>query len=75
MNDDDVVYAMRFCKALRIGVYIRGTDSHPVVEIRDKYSRRIIGGIELKRRIKNHGREHSGWNPAPELPAWPLNHD
>lgn len=44
---------MKLCKELRLTVHVRGTDTHPVVEFRCKGTRRVIGGIELKRRMAN----------------------
>lgn len=52
MNDSDVVEVMRLAKAIGVTVHVRGTDERPVVEIKDKASRRIVGGIELRRRME-----------------------
>lgn len=49
--DDDIVQAMKEARHCRVTVHVRGTDDRPVVEFRDKYDRRVVGGIELKRRM------------------------
>lgn len=50
-KDDDVALAMGFARKAGVTVHLRGTDLHPVVELKDKRTRRVVGGIELKRRI------------------------
>lgn len=52
--DEDVVYVMRICNAIGVTVHVRGTDERVVVEYKDRKTKRIVGGIELKRRIKAH---------------------
>lgn len=54
LNDSDVVQAMKITKAIGVTIHIRGDDKRVVVEVKDKKSRRIIGGIELKERIRRH---------------------
>lgn len=53
IDDTDVVKAIEYAKKARVTIHIRGTDDAPVVEFKDKYSRRVVGGIELKRRLGN----------------------
>lgn len=50
--DDDIVQAMGFVRKEGVMVHVRGTDERPIVELRDKWSRRVVGGIELKRRME-----------------------
>jgi len=55
MTDDlKTSEAVQFCQALQITVHIRGTDERPVIEYKDKFTGRIVGGIELKKRIKTY---------------------
>lgn len=49
--DADVAEAMDFCLELGVTVHVRGTDSAPVVEFRDRWTRRVVGGTELKSRM------------------------
>ena len=50
-SDSDVVEAMKCCRRARVTVHVRGTDERPVIEFKDKKTRRIVGGIEMKRRL------------------------
>ena len=52
MDDSDVVEVMRLAKAAKVTVHVRGDDRRPVVEMKCKFSRRIVGGIELRRRLE-----------------------
>lgn len=54
MEDLKTSEAVQFCQALQITVHIRGTDDRPVIEYKDKFTGRIVGGIELKKRIKTY---------------------
>lgn len=48
-DDSDVVEVMIILRELKLTLHVRGSDEHPVVEFRHKKSRRVVGGIELKR--------------------------
>lgn len=50
MIDADTAFVMTMCRALGVTVHIRGTDDRPVIEVKDRRTRRIVGGIDLKRR-------------------------
>lgn len=52
LEDVELAEVMHMARAIRVTIHIRGSDTHPVVEIRDKRSRQVIGGIELKRRLQ-----------------------
>lgn len=53
MMDEDHAYVMNWCRAINAEVHIRGTDERPVIEIVDKRSRRVLGSVEVKRRMEN----------------------
>jgi hypothetical protein len=55
--DEDILDVMEVCRALKVSVHVRGTDANPKIELRCKFSRRIVGGIELKERIRRYGRQ------------------
>ena len=52
-DDSDVTRVMQYAKELRLTVHVRGTDERPVIELRDKLTRAIVGGIELRRRMES----------------------
>lgn len=54
-DDLDLSEILWMARALKITVHVRGTDSAPVVEFRDKYTRRVVGGSEFKRRVRESG--------------------
>lgn len=49
--DDDVANISRLARLLGISVHVRGPDTAPAVEFRDKTTRRVVGGKEIKRRL------------------------
>lgn len=54
MGEDDKAMG-RVCEllaALSVTLHVRGTDERPVIELCDKRYRTIVGGIELKRRMR-----------------------
>lgn len=51
MDDSDVANAIYLAKKLQVVIHIRGTDEKPIVEFTDKFTKTIVGGIELKRRM------------------------
>jgi hypothetical protein len=57
MDDSDVANAIYLAKKLGITIHVRGTDSHPVVEFKHKWSGKIVGGIELKRLMERLKRD------------------
>lgn len=50
-SDNEVAKHLDICKHVNVTVHIRGTDANPVIEFKDKRTRRIVGGIEMKRRL------------------------
>lgn len=50
---DDAEIGAMIAELRRIGVtvHVRGSDRSPVVEWRDKRSGRVVGGIEMKKRL------------------------
>lgn len=57
-NDNDVVEAMTLCRALGVTVHIRGTDENPKVILLDKRTQKMVGGLELKDRIRRYHAVH-----------------
>lgn len=55
-DDSDIVEVMRLAKLAGVTVHVRGSDERPVIEFRDKWTRKVVGGIELKRRLKERAR-------------------
>jgi hypothetical protein len=52
MTDQDVADHLDICKTAGVTVHVRGDDARPVIEFRDKRTRRVVGGIEMKKRLK-----------------------
>lgn len=50
-EDEKIAEVIRLCKKARVTVHVRGTDARPVVEVKDRFYRSVIGGTELKRRL------------------------
>jgi len=52
-GSDDAEIGAMIAELRRIGVtvHVRGSDHSPVVEWRDKRSGRVVGGIEMKKRL------------------------
>lgn len=50
-TDEDVANVLTIARKAGVTIHVRGTDNHPVVELRDKSTRQIVGGIELRKRI------------------------
>jgi hypothetical protein len=56
--DEDVVDTMTLCRAIGVTVHIRGTDADPKIVILDKRTQKMVGGIELKERIRRYHAVH-----------------
>lgn len=52
-DDFELASALDIARRARCTVHVRGTDKNPVIELKDKLSRAIVGGSELKRRLKD----------------------
>lgn len=54
LTESDKELAEILDKVRRIGakLHVRGTDKNPVVELRERFSGKIIGGVELRRRLQ-----------------------
>jgi hypothetical protein len=50
-TDQDVADQVDLIQKAGVTVHIRGDDRNPVIEFRDKLTRRVVGGVEMKRRI------------------------
>lgn len=50
-DDEATADAMNLARELGLTVHVRGTDGSPVVELRDRLTRRVVGGTELRRRM------------------------
>lgn len=51
MNDQELADILKIAKQANVTIHVRGTDKHPVVELRDKRTRQVVGGSEFKRRV------------------------
>jgi hypothetical protein len=49
--DEQVAKYLEICKHANVTVHVRGKDEKPVLEFLDKDTRRVVGGIEMKRRL------------------------
>lgn len=49
--EEDVTETIDLCLELGVTVHVRGTDASPVVEFRDRWTRRVVGGTELRARM------------------------
>ena len=45
--------ASSFFSKLGVTTHVRGTETRPVIEFKDKLTRKIVGGREIKQRIRN----------------------
>jgi hypothetical protein len=52
LMDEDVVEASEIAKSLGVTIHVRGTDEAPRVVLLDKRTGKMVGGIELKERIR-----------------------
>lgn len=51
-DDEQTAEILKILKATRTELHVRGTDRHPIVEVRLRRSNHIVGGIELRERIE-----------------------
>lgn len=56
MTDEDVAEYLKMLRECKVTLHVRGTDRNPVVEYRDKRTRKVVGGIEMKKRIRGAAR-------------------
>lgn len=55
MTDAATAEIMRVCRLLGVTLHVRGSDAAPVIEFREKRTRRIVGGSEIRRRLADRG--------------------
>lgn len=51
MTDQDVADQIKLLRQAGVTVHIRGDDTRPVIEFKDNRTRRVVGGIELRKRL------------------------
>lgn len=51
-SDEELASILVLARKVRVTVHVRGTDSHPIVELRDRYTKYTIGGTELRKRFE-----------------------
>jgi hypothetical protein len=58
--DDDVVEASAIAKSIGVTIHVRGTDEAPGIVLLDKLTQKMVGGIELKERIRRFNAKRRG---------------
>lgn len=54
-SDQAVAEVLRVCRLIGVRLHVRGTDTHPVIELRERRTGAVVGGTEVRRRLAREG--------------------
>src|SRR5690606_25052721 len=51
MTDQELADILAIARKANVAIFVRGTDARPVVETRCKLTGKVVGGVELRKRV------------------------